>query len=177
MVRIFAPWLRFPIFVAGFGYTFIDSKLKDWFPAGTTEFSGRPADVLNQPLVNQPGEAWEYGVNIDWVGELIARVSGLKLNDYLIKNVLEPIGVKDITMFPNEDMKNRLALMHQRSPDGSLKLREGNHIMKAPLDAKTPEEINAIFNSGGGGLYGVPSEYCSRSTNLLKFLEVVLLTY
>lgn len=147
--------------LAGFGYLFLNKNLRDWLP-GASEFSGRAADILSQPLVNQPGEKFQYGINIDWVGELIARASGLKLNDYLLKNVLEPIGAKDITMLPTEDMKNRLASMHQRSPDGTLKLREGSHIMGASLDAMNSGEANTVFQSGGAGCFGVPSEYCSK---------------
>jgi len=47
---------------AGFGYTFFNKKLRDYsWPIGYDEFSGQTFDML-QPLVNQPGEAWEYGV-------------------------------------------------------------------------------------------------------------------
>jgi CubicO group peptidase (beta-lactamase class C family) len=145
----------------------LSKKIRDWLPEGVSEFSGKPEHILNQPLVNQPGEKWAYGVNIDWVGELVSRVSGLTLNDYLIKHVLEPIGAKDINMFPTDDMKSRLATIHKRAPDGTLKVREGPHLMNAPLDAKTPEEIKATVNSGGGGCFGVPSEYCSRFINMI----------
>jgi hypothetical protein len=49
--------------VAGFGYTFFNEKLRDnSFPIGYDEFSGAFHDIVSQPLVNQPGEAWEYGV-------------------------------------------------------------------------------------------------------------------
>jgi CubicO group peptidase (beta-lactamase class C family) len=47
---------------AEFGYTFFNEKLRDFSkPIGYDEFSGHSFDML-QPLVNQPGETWEYGV-------------------------------------------------------------------------------------------------------------------
>ncbi|GLA17684.1 hypothetical protein AnigIFM62618_004832 [Aspergillus niger] len=47
---------------AGFGYSFIDANLRDHNrPAGYNEFSGQKEDFL-QPLIHQPGEAWEYGL-------------------------------------------------------------------------------------------------------------------
>lgn len=47
---------------AGFGYTFFNEKLRDFSkPIGYDEFSGHSFD-MHQPLVNQPGERWEYGV-------------------------------------------------------------------------------------------------------------------
>lgn len=48
---------------AGFGYTFFNEKLRDWGrPIGYDEFTGDEKDVLEMPLVNQPGSRWEYGV-------------------------------------------------------------------------------------------------------------------
>jgi len=89
------------------------------------------------------------------------RASGLSLNDYLLKHIMEPLGIKDINMFPTEDMKRRLAYMHQRAPDGTLSVREDDHPFKRPLKVETPEEIKATYNSGGAGCFAVPSEYCS----------------
>lgn len=49
---------------AGFGYTFFDERLRDWsFPAGKDEFTGDFSE-LDQPLLFQPGEGWEYGVRV-----------------------------------------------------------------------------------------------------------------
>jgi CubicO group peptidase (beta-lactamase class C family) len=48
---------------AGFGYTFFNERLRDWFlPVGGDEFSCRFEDML-MPLLFQPGEGWEYGVS------------------------------------------------------------------------------------------------------------------
>jgi len=44
--------------------------LNDYYGAiGLEEFTGNEFDVLTQPLVNQPGSRWEYGINIDWYDE------------------------------------------------------------------------------------------------------------
>jgi CubicO group peptidase (beta-lactamase class C family) len=105
---------------AGFGYAFFDARLNDFYAqTGLDEFSGLPYEYLSQPLVNQPGEQWEYGINIDWAGVLVERVSGLRLNDYFQKHIFEPMGLKNINMFPTESMKKDLAYMHARSPGES----------------------------------------------------------
>lgn len=40
----------------------MNHKLRDYnYPTGYDEFSGDFSD-FKQPLVNQPGEIWEYGV-------------------------------------------------------------------------------------------------------------------
>ncbi|KAJ5454926.1 Beta-lactamase [Penicillium desertorum] len=154
---------------AGFGYSFSNAKLQKWYgPIGQDELSGHADDALSVPLVNQPGSKWEYGVNIDWAGELIMRASGLSLNDYFHKHIFQPLGIKDISMFPSADMKVRLAYVNQRSPDGKLSLREGGHLFKRALKVESEEDIKATFNSGGAGCFAVPSEYCKILAALLN---------
>ena len=54
-------------FPAGFGYSFFNERLNDYYGAiGLDEFSGNDFEIFSQPLVNQPGSRWEYGINIDW---------------------------------------------------------------------------------------------------------------
>jgi len=35
--------------------------------------------ALALPLIFDPGERWDYGINIDWVGKAVERVSGQRL--------------------------------------------------------------------------------------------------
>lgn len=143
---------------AGFGYTFFDARLTAYGrPVGLDEFTGDAKDILSQPLVNQPGKVWEYGVNLDWAGVLVERVSGLKLNAYFHKYIFEPLGLENITMFPGKEMKAKLAHMHQRGKDGSMEERD--HLYRRPLMAETQEEKDRIFNSGGAGCFATPTDY------------------
>jgi hypothetical protein len=49
--------------VAGFGYAFFHEELREYNKGiGYDEFSGKFYDI-NQPLVQQPGEGWQYGVS------------------------------------------------------------------------------------------------------------------
>jgi len=80
----------------------------------------------------------------------------MSLNDYFHKNIFEPLGLKSISLFPNEDMKKRLAYMNQRTPSGALIGRE--HLLRKPLIAKG-SEIKDVLNSGGGGAFATASDY------------------
>ncbi|KAE8445798.1 hypothetical protein EG329_012856 [Mollisiaceae sp. DMI_Dod_QoI] len=151
---------------AGFGYTFFNEKLRDYsFPIGYDEFSGSMYDML-QPLVNQPGEAWEYGINIDWAGIALERVTGKSLNDYLHENIFKPLGLNDISMIPTKSMKSKLAYMNQRHPNGSLIGRD--HLLRRPLVVESAEEISSCFNSGGAGIFAKPRDYCQILGTLLN---------
>lgn len=119
------------------------------------------------PLVNQPGETWEYGINIDWAGIVLERASGMGLNDWIQKNIMQPLGLKNINMFPTADMKKNLAHMHQRWP-GSSGAEERDHIYREPLIAQTDAEKKNIFHSGGAGAYANPAEYAQVLAVLLN---------
>ncbi|KAM0548401.1 hypothetical protein ACHAPJ_009885 [Fusarium lateritium] len=171
---------------AGFGYTFFNERLRDWsFPAGVDEFSGRIEDIITLPLLFQPGEGWEYGVShssasgnitiltlckvgIDWAGIALERATGQTLNDYLQQHVFQPLGIKNMTMIPGKAMRAKLAHMHQRDPDGTLRPRD--HLQRVPLaiDPDNKSEVASIFNSGGAGMFAQPQEYGKVLTVLLN---------
>ena len=47
------------------------------------------------PLLFDPGERWEYGISIDWVGRLVEAVSGQTLDAYLREHIFAPLGMSD----------------------------------------------------------------------------------
>jgi CubicO group peptidase (beta-lactamase class C family) len=103
--------------------------------------------ALSLPLVFDPGEKWDYGINIDWVGKAVERVSGQILGDYFAEHLFEPTGMHDTGFRLAPEHRARLAGMHARSPDGTL----------APIEFEVPQEPE--FQMGGGGLYGTASDY------------------
>lgn len=121
-------------------------------------------DILGQPLVNQPGETWEYGVSMDWVGRLIEQASGFPLDQYFEKFIFAPLQLSETSFFPSPGMKSKLASLHQRNPDGTINLRENGHLLRRPLLATTVEQRELTMKSGGAGLFSTPTEYCGKST-------------
>ncbi|KAI2623724.1 beta-lactamase family protein [Xylaria nigripes] len=153
---------------AGFGYTVFNEALRNWsLPIGIDEISGRFEDML-MPLIFQPGEGWQYGVNIDWAGIALERATGLRLNDYLQKHIFQPLGLNSMSMLPNSEMRAKLAYMHSRDQDGTLRLRE--HPLRLPLvvNLDNKAEVASVFHSGGGGLFAKPQEYCRVLSVLLN---------
>jgi CubicO group peptidase (beta-lactamase class C family) len=147
---------------AGFAYSFIDPRVGlNTAPVGTDEFSGDWEEILESPLVNQPGSMWEYSISLDWAGIILERATGVKLNEYFQQHVFEPLGVEDVTMFPGSDMRGKLAHMHQRDGEGNLEERD--HLYRRVFNIRSEEARDRIFHSGGGGLFAKPKEYASES--------------
>jgi len=103
--------------------------------------------ALALPLVFEPGEKWDYGINIDWAGLAVERVSGQRLGAYFAEHLFGPIGMKDTAFKLTADHRARLARMHARGADGTL----------APIEFEIPQEPE--FEMGGGGLYGTAADY------------------
>ena len=131
---------------------------------GINEITSNHDSIFTQPLTNQPGEKWEYGISMDWAGLLIERVTKQTLADYFQTHIFAPLGIKELTFFPSPEAKN-LAHLHQRHTDGSVSVREGHlgHVLQAPLHATTPEAKHKVLCAGGHGLFGTPADYTSNS--------------
>lgn len=90
----------------------------------------------------------------------------MSLNDYMQKYIFQPLGIKNISMFPTESMKARLAHMNYRNPDGTL--FPNDHPNRRPLIISTDAEKEACLNSGGAGCFASPREYCQILAVLLN---------
>lgn len=58
-------------------------------------------------------------------------------------------------------MIDRLAYMHDRTASGVLSTRD--HLLHRALVAKSAEEKDSYWKSGGGGLFAETGEFCSQS--------------
>jgi methyl acetate hydrolase len=111
--------------------------------------------ALRLPLAFDPGERWEYGINIDWIGRLVEAVAGRPLEDYVRDHIFAPLGMRDSSFVPAPEQRARQASVHVRKSDGSL----------APQPLETG--FTAEFYAGGGGLYSTAPDY-------LTFLQMLL---
>jgi methyl acetate hydrolase len=141
---------------AGFSYPMWNPDVGRYAEATETPpiTSGRLA-ALRMPLMFDPGEKWEYGISIDWVGRLVEELSGEDLNAYCRDHICAPLGMADTNYVPTADQQARQAAGHQRLADGSLE-------PQPPPPPATPE-----FFAGGGGLYSTAGDY-------LLFLRAIL---
>lgn len=115
-------------------------------------------EIANRPLVNQPGEKFQYGISMDWVGVMIERVSGKSLDEYFKTNIFQPLGMNSVTFHPSEEAKANMAYMHRRSADE--KLATTDHFYRRPLLAYG--EGNKAPCAGGHGCFGKPAEFGSE---------------
>ncbi|KAH0545375.1 hypothetical protein FGG08_000516 [Glutinoglossum americanum] len=106
---------------SGFGYDMFHESLAKFekYCAGKPEFSGHRR-WLDCPVLLEPGTGFKYGAGIDWAGIFIERVSKLKLDTYFKRNILEPLGLNDISFYLSTEMRRNLVGLHARGPTGDI---------------------------------------------------------
>jgi len=135
---------------AGFSYDIWDASTARYIKA-----AGVPARTTGQlasirtPLSFDPGDKWEYGINIDWAGRLVEVLSGQPLDVYFREKIFAPLGMKDSGFGVSAEQRTRQARVHARQADGGLVLQPWE-----PAPVPNPE-----FWSGGGPLYSTARDY------------------
>lgn len=141
---------------AGFSYDMWSADIGKYQAATGTPAMGTGKNAaLMTPLLFDPGERWEYGINIDWVGKIVEAVSGQRLGNYVQHNILAPLGMHSTSFQLSPSQQARLAGMHARGADGALTV--------TPF--AMPQEPQ--FEMGGGGLYSTAPDY-------LRFTQMLL---
>jgi CubicO group peptidase (beta-lactamase class C family) len=141
---------------AGFSYEIWSSSIARFQEAtGTPGITTCTNAALGTPLLFDPGDRWDYGINIDWAGKMVEAASGQRLDRYLQDNIIGPLGMTDTAFKMGASQKARVSAMHQRNADSSL----------TAIEFGLPEEPE--FHMGGGGLYGTAGDY-------LKFCRMIL---
>ncbi|PRX97582.1 serine hydrolase [Paraburkholderia sp. BL25I1N1] len=103
--------------------------------------------AFKAPLEFEPGERWQYGISMDWVGKLVEAVSDQSLEVYFREHIFAPLGMSNSGFLISGAQKQRVATMHNRQADGSLK--------PAPFEINQRPE----FFMGGGGAFSTPRDY------------------
>jgi methyl acetate hydrolase len=125
---------------SGLSYDFTSEIRLGFRPRAGDSF----ADV---PLLFEPGASWHYGTSTDWVGTLVERVSGQRLDAYFREHILDPLGMHDTRFGVSETEWPRVVREFRRYPDGSL---------VAP--PQTPWRETTTY-TGGGNLIGTAADY------------------
>ncbi len=141
---------------AGYAYAMWNADVGRYIAAtGMPDMGTGLNAALELPLMFDPGEQWEYGIGIDIAGKVVEAISGQSLDAYFAERIFAPLGMTDTAFRLTPAMRERLAAMNMRTPEGGLAL------IDFALSAE-PE-----FWGGGGGLY-------SNTTDYLVFLHALL---
>jgi methyl acetate hydrolase len=142
---------------AGFSYEFFSADdLKYRSARNIPTVVACNFDAIRTVLLHDPGTAWTYGVNIDWLGRIVEQQRGKRLGEVMAERIFAPLGMTDIGFGLTDAMRARRVTIHDRAADGRL----------TPLpDLVLPDP--PPMDMGGHGLYATVGEY-------MKFIRMIL---
>ncbi len=100
------------------------------------------------PLLNDPGEKWNYGPNTALLGMIVEKVSGETLEAYFQEHILGPLGMVDTSFAVPLAKQSRSATRYNRI----------NGELQALPSSAIPATPTAPFR-GDGGLYSTVEDY------------------
>ena len=162
---------------SGIGYNW-DASLGPFYKeaniaSGLLPFDGTIGENVKRlarlPLLFNPGERWNYGLNVDVLGYLIEVVSGKPLDQFLKQRVFDPLGMPDTFFYVPQDKLDRLAAAYTwyegkgLSPFPETPITEGTFAYSADYPIHGPKKLF----SGGAGL-------CSTASDYARFCQLML---
>ena len=145
---------------AGFTYRLWDAEAVRYFNAIDRLPTAAKSKAPHTPLMFDPGEHWQYGTSIDWVGRIVESVSGEPLDVHFRRHILDPLGMRDTAFVISAQQREREASGHRRQPDGSLAPQSQEH-------QATAQTAQQSF-SGGGGIYSTAADYLTLIRALMQ---------
>jgi CubicO group peptidase (beta-lactamase class C family) len=125
--------------------------------------------LAHLPLLFNPGERWNYGLNIDVLGYLIEIISGQSLDQFLKQRIFEPLGMSDTFFYIPPDKLDRLATAYTWYEGKGLSRFPDTPITEGPFSYSADYPVRGAKKlfSGGAGL-------CSTASDYARFCQLML---
>jgi len=141
---------------SGVSYWFWNADIVRWQAVtGTPNVLSGDKVIFRAPLVADPGTRFEYGINTDWLGQVIEAASGTTLDKFVAENITGPLGMNQTAFVMSEEQRANSVPVHLRGEDGTW----------APTDIDLRQDPE--YWAGGHGLHSTPRDY-------LKFQRALL---
>jgi len=141
---------------SGLTYEFWNTELQRYMQStGQPSILSGLREGLDYPLMFHPGERWEYGIGIDWLGQVVEKVDGRAIDDFCRDELFQPLGMQDTRFEVEPDIAPRLSSVHMRGEDGFF----------ADFELAPPSK--PAFYGMGHSLYSTAPDY-------MRFLRMYL---
>ena len=141
---------------SGLVYEFWNTDVPRYMEAtGSPSILSGQLVALKYPLQFEPGERWDYGIGVDWLGRAVEKIDGRRIDRFCREEIFDPLRMPDTRFEVEEHMASRLAAVKIRGEDGKF----GDFEIAPP---SKPE-----FYGMGHSLYSTAPDY-------MRFLRMFL---
>lgn len=106
--------------------------------------------ISKMPLAFEPGEDYRYSLCHDILAAVVEVASGKKFSEYLNEIIFAPLGMKDFTFYPTDDVMSRFKQQYSVDPKTFTAL---------PVEPNCPYRLSENYESGGAGMIGSLNDY------------------
>jgi CubicO group peptidase (beta-lactamase class C family) len=150
----------------GSGYR--KSGVTDGLTATTMTLAENIDKLAAEPLVAQPGAAFNYSLSTDVLGRVVEVVSGQPFEVFVRERLIKPLKMVDTDFVVPESKWSRLATVYTSDGSGGIRPMKdpesfGNTVMSPIASYKTK-----TYFSGGAGLVSTASDYARFAHMLLN---------
>jgi CubicO group peptidase (beta-lactamase class C family) len=110
------------------------------------------------PIAFEPGTHWLYGYGHDIIAGLIQVISGKSVGEFLYDEIFGPLGMDSTGYRFHDDIEERMVSCYKKNEDGTLEKASGMF--------DEYHQPDAIYESGGAGLYSTVRDYLKFSQML-----------
>jgi CubicO group peptidase (beta-lactamase class C family) len=143
----------------------VDAGITGWYFASNDEPIGETVKRMAAlPQQAQPGTQWIYGYNIDILGAVIEKASGVDLATFLRTEIFEPLGMDSTQFYLAPEQAERLAAVYQPKANGGVEAVPAEGSMQGQGEYVSGPRV---AYSGGAGLTSTAEDYA-------KFLQMTL---
>lgn len=72
------------------------------------------------PMAFDPGTRWDYGIGIDWLGQVVEAVDGRRIDEFCRQEIFDPLDMPDSGFELEGTMAQRLAQVYARGDDDNF---------------------------------------------------------
>lgn len=119
--------------------------------------------VMDEKPVFPSGSRFLYSdINFETLGFIVEKVSGMSLNDYAVKNIYEPLGMKETRFNPPSSWLPRIA---------PTEYDEHNHMLRGIVHDPTARRMGGI--AGHAGLFSTADDLAKYAQDMLTGYKVL----
>lgn len=134
---------------------YADAGITDLFTTKKITIAESVKKLAKLPLHHNPGENYTYSEGLDVLGYFIEILSGVPLDEFIRKRILDPLQMNDTWFYLPKALEHRLV---------SIQTKENNQWINYPetfYDTNYPKAGAKSFFSGGAGLSSTAKDYAN----------------
>jgi len=122
--------------------------------------------LAQQPLMSQPGAAWNYSLGFDVLGRVVEVASGMPFDQFLRERIFKPLDMIDTSFDIPESKWSRVATVYTGDGRGGIRPMKDPEAFGNAHMSPTASYKSKTYFSGGAGLTSTARDY-ARFANML----------